>query len=235
MDTAQVLNPDSESGATGDPMTVWIIGGGTFGRKALSGLKRRMSARYLLVDFDPETCEDVRTLADEVVCRDGIVYLAERLSRAGGPRWIVPAVPVHLSYEWVRRRVAEVKRVRPLPVPAEVADRLPNPMRGKNGELYLSNADFICPPDCPEPHRICSHTGRERPCTLFERLREFRHGEYRSLVIRSRQLAPGVGGYSPRDLFNALDAVLSADQPVLMSTACKCHGVMNAFSVESAA
>ncbi len=107
-------------------------------------------------------------------------------------------------------------------------------MRGKNGELYLSNADFICPTNCTEPDRICSYTGKARPCILFQKLRALRYHDFRSIVIRSRQLAPGVGGYTPHDLFSALDTILSADGPVLMSTACKCHGVMHAFTIESA-
>jgi threonine dehydrogenase-like Zn-dependent dehydrogenase len=216
-------------------MDVWIIGAGRFGLRALCKLRNRIEARYVIVDRNPMTCEDAQVLAEDIVCRNGIDYLSERLKRMGGPKWIVPAVPVHLVFEWLRRQLDGVKVIRPMPVPLTIATGFPNPMRGKNGELYLSNADFMCPANCTEPDLICSYTGKARPCILYQELRDFRHDRFRSIVVRSRQLAPGVGGYTPQDLFNALDQVLSADGPVLMSTACKCHGVMNAFSVESVA
>ena len=55
----------------------------------------------------------------------------------------------------------------------------------------------------------------------------------KGIVIQSRQLAPGVGGYAPSELFEVLSLVRSAETPVLLSTACKCHGVINAFEVGS--
>jgi len=212
---------------------IWIVGAGRFGMMALCKLQNRIGARYVVIDLNPLTCEDAHVVTEAIVCRDGVDFLSERLNRMGGPRWIIPAVPVHLAYEWLRRRLRGVKLIRPVPVPADVEGCFPNPMRGRNGELYLSNADFMCPANCSEPDRVCSYTGKARPCILFQELRKFQHDRFRSVVIRSRQLAPGVGGYTPRDLYSALDAIVSADGPVLMSTACKCHGVMHAFTVES--
>lgn len=233
MEAAEVLIVDAKCLGKHTPMDVWIIGAGRFGLRALCKLRNRIDARYVIIDRNPMTCEDAQVLAEDIVCQNGIDYLSVRLKRMGGPKWIIPAVPVHLVYEWLCRQLEGVKIIRPMILPMTIATGFPNPMRGKNGELYLSNADFMCPTNCTEPDRICSYTGKARPCILYQKLKDFRHDRFRSIVVRSRQLAPGVGGYTPRDLFNALDDVLSADGPVLMSTACKCHGVMNAFSVES--
>jgi hypothetical protein len=64
---------------------------------------------------------------------------------------------------------------------------------------------------------------------LHEYLKSIRVKNFESIVIRSQQLAPGVGGYPPAALFDALDQIRDMQSPVLLSTACSCHGVMNAF------
>jgi len=212
---------------------VWVVGAGRFGLRAFCKLRKRIDARCILIDNDLKTCEDVGALTEDVVCEDAVDFLVRRLKRMGGPEWIVPAVPVHLIFEWMRRRLNGPKVIRTMPVPGAVAETLPNPMEGEHGELYVSNADFMCPANCKEPDSVCSYTGKARPRILFQSLRELRHAPFRSIVIRSRQLAPGVGGYTPRNLFEVLDAVIAADGPVLLSTACKCHGVMQAFTIES--
>jgi hypothetical protein len=51
-------------------------------------------------------------------------------------------------------------------------------------------------------------------------------------VIRSRQLAPGVGGYPPAALRQAEAASLAAPRSVLLATACKCHAVIDAFRID---
>ncbi len=231
----QSADPAKDAAMRPEPdMDVWIIGAGRFGLRAFCKLKKRVNALYIVIDSNPRTCEDACVLSENIVCRDGVDFLSERLKRMSGPKWVIPAVPVHLAYDWMRRQLEGPKIIRSMPIPAAAAEQLPNPMWGRKGELYLSNADFMCPANCTEPDRICSYTGKPRPRLLFQTLRDFRYENFRSIVIRSRQLAPGVGGYTPHDLYGVLDAVVSADGPVLMSTACKCHGVLNAFTVESA-
>jgi hypothetical protein len=55
---------------------------------------------------------------------------------------------------------------------------------------------------------------------------------YASLVVRSRQLAPGVGGYRPEDLFSMYERVQKGASPFLISTACRCHGVVSGLAVD---
>jgi hypothetical protein len=119
-------------------------------------------------------------------------------------------------------------------VPEAVVQRLPNVFRGEGGAIYASNADFLCPDNCPEPEAICTHTGKPRPCNLYEKLGEVAAPPFRAIVVRSLQLAPGVGGYRPETLFQTLAAVQRVSGPVLLSTACRCHGVMHAFTVRAA-
>jgi len=117
-------------------------------------------------------------------------------------------------------------------VPEDIAIALPNVIRGQKGELYMSYADFICPDKCSEPVNVCTYTGKPRLGILHQRLESIEYKNYRSIVIQSIQLAPGIGGFQPKDLLNALKKVLAINSPTLLSTACKCHGVMHAFAMK---
>lgn len=53
------------------------------------------------------------------------------------------------------------------------------------------------------------------------------------LVIRSFQLAAGVGGLRPRDLLSVLDQARTSTTPILLATARRCHAVINTFSISN--
>jgi hypothetical protein len=61
---------------------------------------------------------------------------------------------------------------------------------------------------------------------MFELLRDIQFPPWESLVIRSHQLGPGVGGYRTQELFDLADRIEKTRGPILLSTACRCHGVM---------
>lgn len=215
-------------------MTYSIIGAGRFGRKAVQRLfKRRRQAHITVVDTDQSALESLITdLPVEKVCQDGAAFLTSQLNGDSPPDWIVPAVPIHLAFQWV------CEKVRPtvpgsgweiIPVPEEVESMVPNPMRGSQGGLYMSFAYFLCPDHCMEPYDRCTFTGKPRKGILYQMLKGLSCGHFTSVVVRSRQLAPGVGGFRPEDLKASLEKVLHANGPVLYSTACFCHGVMNAL------
>ncbi len=95
--------------------------------------------------------------------------------------------------------------------------------------MYVSHADFYCPEDCAEPRDICTVTQEPRKRNMFELLGEVDLPPFQSLVIRSRQLGPGIGGYRPERLLELLSLVNQAAGPLLVSTACRCHGVITAM------
>jgi hypothetical protein len=211
---------------------VWIIGAGRFGRIAVARLKQLYAdAQLTVVDRDFQRCVRMKQIIGDVVCMDGIDFLSTCFSQKNASDWIIPAVPVHVALLWVRQQLAPDFYVRPARVPDFICKELPHPMEGKHGEIYMSLADFICPDNCPEPEKFCTFTRKPRPYSLFERLGELGNGQCLSVVIRSRQLAPGVGGFTPEMLTDALDKVKNAGMPILFSSACRCHGVMNAFSL----
>ena len=212
---------------------VWIFGAGRFGRQAFEVLRRKYSdSRILIVDTDSDKFSHLESEDVSLVRGDAVEYLKKNLARSGGePRWIIPAVPIHLAFEWVKARLGDESVIEQLPVPEPVIALLPNPAPQDAGPVYMSYADFICPPDCPQPARVCTYTQMRRPGVLHEHLTQIEHDDFRSVVITSRQLAPGVGGYSPQALYDALDEIRNSFRPILFSTACACHGVMHAIQV----
>ena len=111
-------------------------------------------------------------------------------------------------------------------MPPELETAVPNPIRGPEGNLYVSHADFKCPADCDEPRDICTVTRQMRKQDMFELVGNLYFEQFSALNIRSHQLGPGIGGYRPEQLFHLIGNVKRAQGPILLSTACRCHGVI---------
>ena len=211
---------------------IWIIGAGKFGKKAAVAMSQKSKkVDITFVDNNPDLVQSIIEGGYKIIKMDGVDFIIKNLNSRNYPDWIIPVIPVHLAYEWVKSRLSKKYIIEPVNVPSGVEKLVPNPLRGKNGELYMSYADFICPDDCPEPGDICTHTKKPRLGILHQTLAQIEYNGYKSVVIKSRQLAPGIGGYSPGDLYSVLDSAADSKIPVLFSTACKCHGVMNAFEI----
>ncbi|WP_051326931.1 hypothetical protein [Desulfatibacillum aliphaticivorans] len=207
-------------------MEFWILGAGKFGRIALERLrKKHPDALIKVVDSDAKALAGLG-LGAETLVMPGADFLLQNLDPDNQPDWIVPAIPVHMAFDWLLARLQTKKPARQAPVPREIADKAPNPMWGENGTLYVSQADFLCPDNCPEPEEHCFKTGLPRD-NLFDMLARMDAPGSIQVVIRSHQLTPGVGGIKPDDLFNAEKRVVASDLPVHFSTACRCHGVIN--------
>ena len=211
----------------------WIIGGGRFGLRAAEILAHQGAAEVVVVDHDQERCRELADRGLRVECADGIGFLTDHLTRPDNRLWIVAAAPVHVAFLWLRARLSETARVEAVPVPEEIAWRLPNAVAGGQGEVFASNADFICPPDCAEAGRICTATGRMRPRSMPAFIRRLASANVKILVVRSFQLAAGVGGLRPADLFSVLAEARSSKGTILLATACKCHAVISAFKMIS--
>jgi hypothetical protein len=64
---------------------------------------------------------------------------------------------------------------------------------------------------------------------MYEILRNLRLATFEPFVIRSHQLGPGIGGYRPEKLFALNRHLNSIRGAILLSTACRCHGVITGF------
>jgi hypothetical protein len=209
----------------------WIIGAGSFGQKAAAALiAQRPQVEITLVDHCADRLPAPSTMALRPVIGDGIQFLADRLAASPGPDWIIPAIPVHVAFEWIRHSLEDRFRLGKIPVPPDILSKMPNPMPGPCYRVYASIAAFRCPDDCPEPADFCTHTGKPRPCALDSLLETLANRSRSLVMLRSRQLAPGVGGYRPADLLAARDSVVKAfETPTILATVCSCHGVLDAF------
>ncbi len=211
------------------PRLIRVLGAGRFGRLAAERLSRRFPDALLSI-----TDRDAARV-DEITHGLGIPGEVEEciqsISRIEQPDdlWLIPAVPVHVGFEWAINELNRFAEVRRLPVPGEVDSKLPNPIRVPSGTLYASFATFLCPDYCSEPEEICTHTGKQRPGNLYEVLGGVLAPGFDVAVLRSWQLAPGVGGYPGRSLRELLARIASKPGRYLVATSCRCHGVMDAL------
>lgn len=211
------------------PAEIFILGAGRFGRIACERLHRRYDrASFLVIDSNPENLAKLeREYGLPVHLEEAIPYMLS--NRVADDIWIVPAIPIHVAFEWIAKRLENKYPVQHLEVPAITDQQVPNPFRMNKETLYTSFATFRCPDFCSEPDEICTSTGKPRPGNLFEELQLVEIPGFAMTVIRSWQLAPGVGGYPAASLSQVLDSIRQASGNHLIATSCRCHGVINAL------
>lgn len=212
-----------------------ILGGGKFGRLALERLARQdPAARFLVVDHDPAALAAMPAAGAgrTRVQQDVIAFLVDHLKAASPWDWLLPMVPVHVAYEWLRQGPLAGPPWEAAAVPERLMELAPVARRGARGELYLSWARHRCPDDCAEP-AVCPVTGESREQALDAALAGTALAGYRLRVISSRQLAPGVGGYAPGRLLDLARELDDLEGQVLIATACRCHGVIQGLARRS--
>jgi hypothetical protein len=209
-----------------------ILGAGKFGRLALNRLARQdAAASFVVVDRDPAA---LTMRIDGVpgwtrVASEAAAFLVQHVGDDGRWDWIIPMVPVHVAFHWLLAGPLAGPAWQPAAVPEAGAGLFAGGRRGPHGELYLSRARHLCPDDCAEPE-VCPVTGESRDPPLHQELASLRLAGYEIRVIASRQLAPGVGGYSPRRLLDLARDVGTLQGNVLIATACRCHGVIHGLA-----
>ena len=228
--TTRVSRKGAEARGVPDGGAV-VIGAGRFGGRAARILAGTLSGPVVVCDGDSGALDELGSLRVERVVCDGIEFLSERASLMGADTLIVPAIPVHCAFEWIKTRTTAAKRLTVLPVPPAVHEGVPHSWVSADGSVPVSYAGFMCPDNCPEPD-VCTVTGTARPEPMYRRLGRLHCPGFRSLVIRSRQLAPGVGGFTVSDLAGAMEMIADAGGPWLLATACKCHGIVTAFELK---
>ena len=212
---------------------VFIIGAGRFGKRSVEVLSSVLNSQLWVVEKDEEALRLIAGPSTERILHEGVPFLVNSLHLLHPTNVIVPAVPIHLAYEWLGLSLKGKFKVFRIKVPEAVKPLLPHTWEGSEGSLLVSYADFRCPDDCPEPPGHCTITGKRRGTPLHALLRGISPPGYRVHVLRSRQLAPGVGGYRVDDLRELLGKVESGGEGKwLVATACKCHGVVSAMEVK---
>lgn len=213
-----------------NPLSYLIMGCGHFGSQAIEKLLRKNPhAKITVVDRNKKALERVPPFPAEAIVGEGIAYLRQDLKGGGQIDYVIPAVPLHVAFEFVLAQLRPFG-ARRAKIPS--LHGLPSPMIGRTGDLYTSLADFLCPDDCPEPSDYCTVTGQKRQKPLYKILVSL-EGPFESKVIRSEQLGLGIGGFRAKVLLQLTEEIRkrrSSERLVLISTACRCHGVTSALS-----
>ena len=152
---------------------IHIIGCGKFGYRALEYYAQQKDPQDLvLVDSVAENLLAGRKLLSSAKAHfttsrdDAVDYLTALLqdSQALQSDWVIPTVPLHLAF------AALCRVTRRQSLPWEALPLLPNLFSGERDEIYSSLANFLCPPDCPQPRTHCFHTGKKRDPSLLNLL-----------------------------------------------------------------
>ena len=214
---------------------IWVIGGGRFGEKAVIRLLDDDAGVHItVVDHNADQLAGFHTLPVQCCRQDGVSFLSENLSTVTPlPDWIIPMVPFHLAFSWIERKLlAASLRVVPQNISDDLMRRFPNPQRACPGRFFTSLADFLCPDNCPALDDICAVRQEPRPFLLYDKMNDEYLPDVTKIVIKSHQILPGVGGYKPESLFIALDMARCSPNPIFLATACKCHGVVDLFTLQ---
>lgn len=203
---------------------VLVLGAGKFGKKAVSyfsGITRQI----VVVDHNPGVLLFAGNDRILPVCSDGVSYLAG--NDLLGFDWIVPALPLHVAFAWLLARLKN-DGIRAVSVPPGLI--LPGCSYLQDGTVCATLSDHLCPEDCPGPDGHCYLTGEEHKLPLFRQLSALHVDGFIIHLLRSYQLAPGLGGFTPTQLKNLLLAVSGRRLPGLLISSCDCHAVINAFA-----
>ena len=96
-----------------------IIGCGHFGCRAADQLlKRDPHSKIIAVDKEEKAIQRLSHLPVEIIVDDGLSYLNLYLSEGQAINYIIPAVPIHLVFEFILSQLktwgAKKKRIPPL-------------------------------------------------------------------------------------------------------------------------
>jgi hypothetical protein len=207
-----------------------ILGAGKFGRLALQRLSLQdAAATFWVVDRDPGALAAARGDQDrgwQGVVQDAISFLKQQSPAEVPWDWLIPVVPVHVAFAYLTADPQIGREWEIAAVPEAVGAGVQTVRRGPQGELYLSRAGHRCPDDCrAEP--VCPVSGESRERPLYEELAALKVPGFEMQVLVSRQLAPGVGGYPPRQLWSLAQDLAGCRTGALIATACDCHGVVH--------
>ena len=211
--------------------SIIIIGGGHFGSRALNILScsHEGYGSIILIEKDRGRIQGIREQGIILLEYDGIRFIIDYIDSMNPGNIIVPAIPEHLALEWLLVYLREKQGVifEKIRIPNSIKAQLPYTWDGSEESLLVSYADFRCPDDCPEPEDHCTVTGERRDLSLFELLSSITIDGYGTHIIRSHQLAPGVGGYKAGELLRLFDRVMQEKvNKWMIGTACRCHGIL---------
>ena len=115
-----------------------ILGAGKFGRLALERLSQDdAAATFQIVDRTPQALQAIRGLSParvELVEAEAAAFLTAGLQDSSPWDWLIPAVPEHVVFSWLRQGPLAGPDWQTVPVPPELTKLTPVAWRGQEGE-----------------------------------------------------------------------------------------------------
>ena len=118
----------------------WIIGAGRFGKIAATRISRHIpGATITVVDRKPfiMASEGITTIVAE-----GIQWLKAMLDPNAAVDMIVPAIPVHVTAQWLKYSLDHRFAIHPFRIPDSLLLQMPNALRGKTGQAFVQRKSF---------------------------------------------------------------------------------------------
>ena len=131
-----------------EPITeddVFIIGAGHFGARAARILSQKTDSSIFIVDLDKDSLSMLDGIPVKKISCDAIPFLVKNYSIFNAGNIIVPAVPVHLAYEWLKgylKGTYEIRKIENAKIFEEIKPLLPYTWPGSEGSLLVSYADL---------------------------------------------------------------------------------------------
>lgn len=237
---------------------IFIAGGGFYGTKALLSLKHNNI--ILVADID-ENCmaskyvdcimNNLREYLEKkedkchttLLISDSVKLLNQLFKNKIIPSTIIPTTPFHLAGEVVKLYLSEknyrifssshiykiIEIVKNYGFETKIDFR-------KTAVISYMPFNKLCIPNCLEP-LVCPVTNKIRITPLYEILKTFLSNVTdMNIVLVSKFIADGVGGYRGLDLFNfliELDKNNKKDRYLVgVATACSCHGLTDILQIE---
>ncbi len=204
-----------------------LIGFGKFGKLTFQRLKSIFpDSEFIILDpfLEPDTLVSDEKI--KVIPVGGVEFLIGN-DLLYDTDVIVPVAPFNIAATYV---LSFYNHARCTNLPERIEEHFQNCSLIDHATIVVSNANFLCPDDCPEGDR-CTVTGELR-APMYDRIEHLSFPGYVIAVLRSFQLAPGVGGYSLSDL-RSLTYSVSSEGKYLIATSCKCHAIISSIKIEA--
>jgi hypothetical protein len=237
---------------------VFIAGGGRYGSVALKYFMKQPNWRSIVSD-DSETAQvrclaknmiDLEHLTDilfvedpTMISGDAAAALSMLFSFDVVPEIVIPCVPFHFAAKVaIHYLTSKGLNVKPLSRPLERAcgkmdlEEVESRLNEDNALLVASRMPFNlqCARNCMQTDQ-CPVTRRKLLKPMYTMVAETLSDEQVDIVrvLRSHLLAPSVGGFSGRDLKEAISLCIEkAPCSIAIVTSCTCHMAANVFKID---
>ncbi len=235
-----------------------IAGGGKYGSGALKYFLKQPDWKVVICDEDShcqastlvKTKVELAELGSHIQIRDPTLLIADAVEAAVRfltdgivPKMILPCVPFHFAAKVLTGyMVSKGLHIQPTFEPLRHAfekaqlEGVEYKLNQKNALAVASKMPFNlqCAPGCQQP-RVCPVTGRRLSKPMYQLVNETLNEAKVDIVkvLRSRLIAPNIGGFSGEELKQILNlCVESVPCTIAIATSCDCHAVANVFRIE---